>query len=644
MTESLDLFLVEDEEDVAYLMRKCLERAGHRVTVCRTGADALIVLGSRSFNLLVLDHYLTDIEGLELLQTLQREGIDTPVLMVTAHGDEKLATQVLRAGALDYLVKDRALSFLAELPKRVHESVTRHRLQELNSLLIEAFESAHDGVMICDLQGRILHANRALEKMFGHSRQEIIGQTPEIFQVGDGPPEFLDKLSRSVLARNSWQGELINKQKDGSLVDTSLTLSPILDDHGRLTHVVGIYRDISERKQMERQLFQAQKMQSVGTLAGGIAHEFNNLLAGIQGYATLGLREESVGENLRHFLRSIVDLSDRAANLTRQLLAFARKPALTKQTTSMEKLLQATADFVQHTLALEVTLDLRPDAQGQPLMAPADGNQLQQVLVNLTLNARDALPQPQPIIYRLRHVVATSEIVAFPQNVPPGDYAYLEVEDSGCGMTPKVLNQALDPFFTTKDVGQGSGLGMPVAFGIVQGHQGFLTIDSEPGRGTRIGIYLPRSIRIEASRPTTVPFESGQVLEPEAAAGSSILVIDDEEAVLFIVRRFLEIAGYKVQCVTTAAQAFEILKTEAFDLVIVDLMIPREDSFATVNTLRQSYAEMPILLCTGLLQAERVAELTRLPRVTLLRKPFRMNELWYAVNNALQSSGAQRSS
>jgi PAS domain S-box-containing protein len=550
--------------------------------------------------------------------------------MVTGLGDENLATQVLRAGALDYVVKDRALAYLMELPKRVYESVTRHRLQQLNALLIEAFESARDGVMIGDLQGRILHANRALENMFGYARQEMLGQTPQLFQVGDEPPEFLG----SVLSRNSWQGELINKRKDGSLVDTSLTLSPILDNHGRLTHVVGIYRDISERRQMERQLFQAQKMQSVGTLAGGIAHEFNNLLAGIQGYATLGLREENVPEPLHEFLGHIVSLTDRAANLTRQLLAFARKPALSKHVTSIVKLLQSTAEFVRHTLSLDVTLDV-PAADSVPLLAAVDANQMQQVLVNLTLNARDAMRSPQAVIYRLRHVQAAAEMLAFPQNVPPGDYVLIEVEDLGCGMSPEVLGQALDPFYTTKDVGQGSGLGLPVAFGIVQGHQGYLTVDSELGRGTCLGIYLPRSFKPEPPGPPPA-FEPGQILEPDTMPGRSILVIDDEEAVLYIVRRFLEIAGHTVTCVTSSAFAFEVLKRDPIDLVICDLMIPREDSFSTVRTIREMHPDMPVLLCTGLLQAERVGDLTDLPHVSLLRKPFRMNELWYAVNKLLE--------
>src|SRR5271154_887305 len=176
MAESLKLFLVEDDDDFSYLMRKSLERAGHVVTVCHSGADALIVLSHSYFDLVLLDQKLPDMSGLDLLQSLHREGVTTPVLMVTGYGDEVLAAQVLRAGALDYVVKDRALTFLTDLPKRVHESITRYRLQQTNNLLIAALESARDGIMITELQGHIQHVNQALEKMFGYDRQEIIGQ------------------------------------------------------------------------------------------------------------------------------------------------------------------------------------------------------------------------------------------------------------------------------------------------------------------------------------------------------------------------------------------------------------------------------------------------------------------------------------
>jgi PAS domain S-box-containing protein len=648
MSDGLRLFLIEDVPEDALLIRRALERAGHQVTVCRTGADALIVLGQSPFDLVILDNTLPDMYGLEVLHALAREGIAVPVLMVTGQGDEALAANVLRAGALDYVVKDHRLDFLVDLPKRVTESVTRYRLEQTNRLLIQALESARDGIMITDLQGTILEVNRALEDLTGYSREELLGQTPRLLKSGAHPAEVYAGIWHTVLARRGWQGELTNRRKDGSTFTASLTVSPIVDPQGRLTHFVGIQRDVSEHKALEKQLLQAQKMQSVGTLAGGVAHEFNNLLAGINGYAALGLREGGLSPTLRQFLEHIVDLSERAAGLTRQLLAFARKPALSRQRTSMAELVNATAELVRRTLHQEVVVEVASGADEGLLVVEADANQLQQALVNLALNARDAVRerhtapgQQPPVTFRLRHAVVAVEQPGFPQRVPPGDYVALEVEDRGAGMTPEVLTQALDPFFTTKEVGQGTGLGLPMVFGIVQGHQGFLTIDTAPGVGTCVGLYLPRLVEVPDGERLSPWYRDAEVLEPEPTAGRAILVIDDEEAVLDVVRRFLQIAGHRVTCATSGHEALELLSNgRPADLIILDLMMPREDPATNFQRLRQRRPGVPVLLCTGLAQADPVPELLRQGGVGLIRKPFRMNELWYAVKQALAAAPA----
>jgi two-component system, cell cycle sensor histidine kinase and response regulator CckA len=633
MSDPLRLFLIEDDEEHAFLMRKHLERAGHHVITCRTAADALIVLGHSTFDLVILDHDLTDMKGFDLLDALKRDGISTSVVVITQWGDEKLAAQyLLRPEVLDYVPKDSALAYLAELPKRVNEAVTRHRLQEFNRLLIEALESARDGIMIADLQGKLLHVNRALERMTGYERHELLGQTPRLFEDDTSAPGFFADLFETVRVRGSWQGEVISRRKDDTLLDASLTMSAIVDIREQLTHFVGIYRDIGEQRQLERQLLQAQKMQSVGTLAGGVAHEFNNLLAGIQGYASLGLREARLPEIVKEFFQYIVELSDRAANLTRQLLAFARKPALSRQPTRMGKLVRDTAELVRQTLSVEVVLDLHATAtDGGPLAAQADANQLQQVLINLALNARDATQPPAPITFRLRQAVLAGELPAFPENVPPGDYVVVEVQDQGSGMSAEVLNQALDPFFTTKEVGQGTGLGLPVAFGIMHGHKGFLTIDSEPARGTCVGLYLPR-----LAGPVTERQPPGPTPEPARVPARDILVIDDEEAVLDVVRRFLEIAGHRVLCATSGREGLAALSHgRPIDLVVLDLMIPQEEGATTFKQLRQYRPDLPVLLCTGLLQADPAPALLEAEGVRLLRKPFRMHDLWDVVNQAL---------
>jgi PAS domain S-box-containing protein len=648
----LDLFLIEDDDDIAFLMRKSLEKAGHQVTRCRTAADALIVLGQSSFDLALLDQRLPDMAGIDLLHLLAKENIAVPILMVTGFGDEDLAARVLKAGALDYVVKDQSLGFLVDLPKRVAESVARHRLEQTNRLLIQALESARDGVMLTDLQGTMVHVNSALEHMTGYSREELIGASPSLLKSDIHSPEVFEDLWRVILNRESWQGELTNRRKDGSFFEVSLTISPIFDTHGRLTHFVGIHRDITAHKQLERQLRQAQKMQSVGTLAGGVAHEFNNLLAGINGYASLGLREPGADATVREFLRSIVDLSERAALLTRQLLAFARKPALTRRPAAIPELVRNTAELVARTMYQEVILDVSEQTEdGALLIVEADGNQLQQALINLALNARDAIkeraarhkrgetagpPPPESVVFRVRGVAANTLLPTFPQNVPPGQYVLIEVEDQGCGMAGEVLNQALDPFFTTKEVGQGTGLGLPVVFGIVQGHQGYLSLRSECGRGSCVSLYLPRMMQpMGRDRPRAS--EPGVVLEPETAPGYNILVVDDEEAVLDVVRRFLQIAGHAVTCVSNGHDAIELLRErKPVDLVILDLMMPRENSAVTFQQLRELKSDLPVLLCTGLLRDDAPSELLHAGAAGLLRKPFRMTELWYAVKQALE--------
>jgi CheY-like chemotaxis protein len=240
-----------------------------------------------------------------------------------------------------------------------------------------------------------------------------------------------------------------------------------------------------------------------------------------------------------------------------------------------------------------------------------------------------------PVVFRLRARAIEGEMHAFPERVPPGEYVVLEVEDRGMGMSQEVLAQALDPFFTTKDVGQGTGLGLPVAFGIVHGHQGYLTIDSRLGEGTRVRIYLPRLQETARAAPPTAA--RSMVLEPEAQVTRSILVIDDEQSVLDVVRRFLQIAGHSVIPANSGQAALDLLPTApSVDLVILDLMIPREEGLANFRALREKLPGKPILLCTGLVQAEQANQLLKEGAADLLRKPFRMNELWHAVNRCIE--------
>jgi CheY-like chemotaxis protein len=287
-----------------------------------------------------------------------------------------------------------------------------------------------------------------------------------------------------------------------------------------------------------------------------------------------------------------------------------------------------------------------PRGEEAELVVEADANQLQQALVNLGLNARDAILQrtvppsagASALQFSIHREVLEEPRVGFPGPVPPGDYAVVCVADRGIGMSPEVLSQALDPFFTTKEVGQGTGLGLPMVFGIVQGHQGYLILESEPGQGTTAHLYLPRW-----REPGPLPRngqEAGSLSEPELQVSRSIVVIDDEQSVLDVVRRVLQIAGHYVQCHTSVEGFLEVATNQGAqmlppDLLILDLVMPREAPTANIRKLRDRFPQVPILLCTGQAEPNPLAELSA-PRTSLLRKPFRMKELWQAVQNALQ--------
>ena len=401
MTDSLRLFLVEDDDDIALLITKALENAGHPVTRCRTGADALGVLRRQAFDLVLLDHYLHDMSGMDLLQSLGREGIGTPALMVTAYGDEQLATRVLQNGALDYVVKDPALAFLAELPKRVRESVTRHRLQQFNRLLVAALESARDGIVITDRDGTIQHVNQALERLTGYRREELLGQTPQLFRTGAQGRNFLPISGIRSCAGRTGREKLPIAARMAAAVEVSLAISPIADPRGQSTHFVGIHRDITERKQLERQLVQAQKMQSIGTLASGVAHEFNNLLAGITGYASLGLEEPGLSPTLREYLDNVVSLADRAAVDDPPAPRLCPQAAPGPAARCRWRNWSAPRPNLSPAPCAPRSSWNQLDQPGGPLVVEADFSQLQQALVNLALNARDAQKAPVSMTFRL---------------------------------------------------------------------------------------------------------------------------------------------------------------------------------------------------------------------------------------------------
>ncbi|CAN5190749.1 hypothetical protein BH10PLA2_BH10PLA2_18380 [soil metagenome] len=590
---------------------------------CKSATDALIVLSHRRFDLLISPVTLAEISGLELVDRLEVEGIDLPSLLLMGPEDTRLPPLV--AGKVrDFF--PLSIGYAAGLPDRIRNVVAKHQLEQANRLYIAALESARDGIMITNLQGKVLHVNRALEALTGFSREDLIDRPSQILCNSEQHAELCGLLWQAVKQRASWQGELTDRRKDGSIIDVSRTVSPMLDGQGRLTHCVVIERDITLRRMMESQLLQAQKMQSLGTLAGGIAHEFNNLLTGIMGFAGLAQDAGLTHQCRKDYLQEILGLAERASELTRQMLTYARQSPANRRSISVLKLVKQAAELIERSLRQPVIIDCADAAE--QLQIDADANQMEQVLFNLLLNARDAVAASGSILVRLRKEDLAASKAGFPDNVPPGGYIHIEVRDTGHGMPAEVLGRALDPFFTTRSVGKGTGMGLSVVMGIVRNHHGFMTIESRVGDGTSVGVYLPR-----VSEPEDLQAASSFV-EAEPVSPACILLQDDEAAVLEVVRRYLEDAGHRVFSARNEAELLELARVHnPIDVAILDSIPASATSDALVNSLLKLHPQIRILFCPGTPSEKTTIEQECFQRV--LPKPFRMNELGFAVQELL---------
>ena len=622
--QALRVFLLLPEGDIHESVTGALAEPAFECVWCRSASDALIVLGHSTFDLLISFAVLPEMSGLDFIASLDAEGIDIPSVMLLGPADMRLLRHP-SSRVRDYVPLSE--DFPARLPDRVREAIAKHRLEQANRIYVAALESARDGIMITDLQGVVLHVNRALESLTGFSREELIGRPSQILCSSEQNAELCARMWLAVKQRESWQGELIDRRKDGSTIDVSLTVSPILDSRGRLTHCVAIERASAQRRMIDSQLVQAQKVQSLGTLAGGVAHEFNNILTGIMGYAGLALSHGEEKPSRDEFLEAVLSLAQRAAVLTKQMLAYARRSPVNRRPLSVAELCRGTVDLVERTLHLKVVVE--GVADGSSLQIDADVSQIEQVLLNLILNARDALPGDGIVTIAARRENLTTSRAGFPENVPPGDYVHLEVRDRGHGMSPEIMSRAFDPFFTTRPVGQGTGMGLSVAMAIVRDHHGFLTIESAVGRGTTVGVFLPR--RRDEGEEDTLADPS---IEPEPVRSARILVHDDESAVLDVVRRYLEAAGHQVLCACDELEVLSLARGgDSIDMAILDNAPSSLQTDGLIGQLLELRPRLPLLICPG--QSLEDSAIQPGNRHRVLRKPFRMNELGFAVQELL---------
>jgi PAS domain S-box-containing protein len=461
------------------------------------------------------------------------------------------------------------------------------------TLLITAIEQSAEGIFITDAKGTIEYVNPAFCRVSGYSRAEALGKNPRILKSGKQNEAFYKKLWTTVLGGEIWQDEIINRRRDGSFYNEHMTITPVRDQRGEITHFIAIKAEVTERKRLEQQLRQAQKMEAVGRLAGGVAHDFNNMLTIISGYSGLLIEHPGIAEPLRGYVDEIRNASGRAASLTRQLLAFSRQQVLAPRVLDLNSVVSNIQKMLKRLIGEDIDLVTALGESLWPIMA--DPGQLEQVLMNLAVNARDAMPDGGVVTIETSNVKmdAASAQAHFP--LKPGPYVLLTFSDTGVGMDAETQARIFEPFFTTKEVGKGTGLGLAMVYGIVKQSGGYIWVSSDVGKGTTFRIYLPRT-EVEVVDPS-----SGRG-RPEALRGTeTLLLAEDDDSVRELVRNVLRENGYKVLEASRGEEALELSELFAgkIDLLVTDVVMPQMNGRELARQLLNQRPQTKVLYISG---------------------------------------------
>ena len=506
----------------------------------------------------------------------------------------------------------------------------RKQLEEAHARLATAVEQAGESIQVADLKGTILYVNPAFEKACGYTSAEVLGQNSRLLKSGKQDAEFYRQMWGCLGRGETWKGHFTNRRKDGTLYEEDTTIAPIRDGEGRIVNYVAIKHDVTHELQLEAQVRQAQKQEALGQLAGGIAHDFNNILAAILGNVQMAVSDTAPDHPARECLDEIQKASDRARSLVQQILTFSRQQPQNRQIIALGPILAEAARFLRATIPSGVEI-IPTIAPGVPLVL-ADATQIHQVILNLGTNAWHALEdQPGRIGIQLQAVTLDAAEAALVAGLRPGRFACLTVSDTGKGMDAPTRARIFDPFFTTKEVGKGTGLGLSVVRGIVENHDGAITVVSEPGQGATFQVYFPAA-SIATAAAETAPAEPAPV-----GQGKHILFLDDEEALVRLGKRLLQRLGYRVTGFTQAAEAVQAFRAAPgqFDVVITDLNLPGISGLDVAQEFLTLRPDVPVLLCSGYITEPVKEQARRIGICHFLYKPNNIEELSKTLHQVL---------
>ena len=514
----------------------------------------------------------------------------------------------------------------------IRDITARKRAEGEHKRLMAAVEQVEEAIVMTDAKGIIQFVNPAFERTTGYSQEEAVGKSPRILKSGQQDESFYRNLWDTISGGRTWEGRMVNKRKDGTLYTEESTVSPVRDASGRIVNYVGVKRDITEELQLAAQSQQARKMEAVGLLAGGVAHDYNNMIGVILGYTELAMKKVEPAQPLYTDLRHILNAAKRSADITRQLLAFARKETIIPVPLDLNQSVESILDMLRRLIREEIELDWRPAAGSCPVRM--DPIQVEQILINLCLNARDAITGVGKVTIETGSFVADEEYCADHVGFVPGKYVLLAVSDDGDGMDRNTLDHIFDPFFTTKGVGKGTGLGLSMVYGIVNQNNGLINVYSEPGKGSTFRIYLPWY----ADKAVETGTEIAAEISP--CRGETVLVVEDELSLLVIARMMLEKLGYRVLSAGSPAEAIGLAEKHANEirLLITDVVMPDMNGRELAEQLHSLFPGMKILFTSGY-TANVIGHKGVLDEgASFIQKPYSMKDLAVKVREALRGT------
>ena len=550
----------------------------------------------------------------------RRMNVQRTVMALRASGEEFL----IEASISKATVNDEKIYTV--ILRDVTEAVRyRQQIEQQSQML----EQVSDAVSVVDLHGEITYWNQGATRLFGWTAEEALGRNAHELLYRDDPPVLSD-MQRETNAHRSWAGEMTKVTRSGNKVIVEHRHTVLRDEAGAAKGYFCIDIDITDRKKRERATNRSQRLESIGTLAGGIAHDLNNVLTPIlMGAKLLALPRTPIER--QGLLDTMVASAQRAADLVKQVLAFAGGIRGDRSPVRMDQIITETRGLLEHTLPKSIQIETTVDADCPPVLG--DATELSQVLMNLSVNARDAMTDGGTLTIVVTSILLNGNASQLNPAALPGRYVLLKVSDTGSGMTPDVLDRIFDPFFTTKEIGKGTGLGLATVQGIVKSSGGFINVYSEPGHGTMFSIYLPAVVPIEAT-----PGVHNEALG-ELGLGRTVLLVDDEAAILRMTAAVLEGADYRVLTARDGAAAITMFSQHRDEIsaVLLDVMMPGLDGLQTLDQLRRIDPDVVVVACSGLRTAQREAEVLERGAKAFLPKPYSEAQLLETLSQVLKS-------